>query len=161
MCIRDRVIKEELNKLGRPHNRITMQDLGNEYREKYGVDVWSKFCVKYAKEKQWRRVAITGVRTSSEVDYYRNALNQDFILLCISAEKEKRYERMLKRASEKDMKTTEEMEAQDSRERKLWDLYDKYEETADYVINNNNSMVELWALIEEFLEKSKFKQPTY
>jgi dephospho-CoA kinase len=155
------VIKEELKKLGREINRVTMQDLGNEYREKYGVDVWSKFCVDYAKKNGWRRVAITGVRTSSEVNFYKNNLGKDFTLLCLKANKEQRYDRMLKRASIKDLKTTEEMESQDARERKLWDLYEKYDEVADYVINNNNSMVELWGLIEEFLNKFNLKPPSY
>ena len=150
------VIKNELEHLGRAVNREEMQNLGNEYREKYGLDVWAKACTTYAKKKGMRRVVISGIRTSAEIAFYREHLKNDFVLVAVKANKQKRFDRLLKRSSEKDFDSKDEIESQESREEELWDLYGKFEEVADYTIENNGSMVELFARVEEFLKKYKF-----
>ena len=117
------IITEELKRLNREINRTEMQNIGKEYKEKFGMDVWAKACLEYAKKNQIRKVVISGIRDSAESDYFRKALGKDFIFVYVTSDKDIRFQRLLQRKSEKDPKNVEELEIQESREKELFNIY--------------------------------------
>ena len=80
-------------------------------------------------------------------------LERDFVLVCIKADKKLRFERISKRGTVKDIASIDAFEEQEKREALLYDLYDKFEESADFSASNNGMVVELYAIAEEVLKK--------
>lgn len=151
------IITQELKKNNMEINRENMQNLSKEYKEKYGKGVWAAASVDYAKKEVWRRVVISGIRDSEEVNILRQILKKDFLFVYIKAGKEIRFKRLLQRKGPKDPKTVEELEAQEQRESELFDIYGKFGEIADEILNNEGMIVELYAKADLILKEKGFE----
>ncbi len=147
----DIIIKEMESQGIKDIDRIKIQDFSREMKEKYGKDIWAKACIEYARKNQIRRVVISGIRDSAELEFFRT-LGNDFVLVCVKADKETRFKRVKQRKSLKDVEIFADFIRQELREAKLFDLYDACEELADYVVDNNQSIIELYARAEELLK---------
>jgi dephospho-CoA kinase len=155
------VVSEEIKKLGIPINREEMQKLSKEYKSKYGNGVWAKACLDYARKQSMRRVVISGLRDIDEVKLFKRELGKDFILIYITAEPELRYQRLIKRGGVKDPKTISAIEAQEQREKDIFNLYNNFTEYADNRIVNNGMVVELFAAADLLLKKTGFESKEY
>lgn len=135
-------------------DRFKMQQFSDESKKKYGKDVWARACTDFARKNQLRRVVISGVRDSSELNYLRITLAKDFALVCINAEQETRFKRVKARKSMKDVETFADFIRQEADESKLFDLYNNCQ--ADYSFDNSHMIVELYAFAEDILKKLKW-----
>ncbi|MDD5239714.1 MAG: AAA family ATPase [Candidatus Nanoarchaeia archaeon] len=151
------VVTEELKKLKLPINREEMQKLSREYKSKYGNGVWAKACLEYARKQGMRRAVISGLRDIDEVKLFKRELGRDFILVYITAEQEIRYQRLIKRAGVKDPKTIAEIEAQEQKEREIFNLYNHFRDYADKIVSNNGLVVELFAAADLLLKETGFQ----
>jgi dephospho-CoA kinase len=135
-------------------DRFKMQQFSDESKKKLGKDVWARACVDYARKNQFRRVVISGIRDSSELNYFRLTLAKDFVLVCINSEQEIRFKRAKARKSLKDMETFADFIRQEVDEAKLFDLYNNCQ--ADYRFDNSNLVIELYSFAEDVLTKLKW-----
>ncbi len=151
------VIRGELEKRKKLFNRVSLQDMGNEMRKKYGTHILAMLAVEYlGKDKEM--IIIDGIRNPGEAEYLRKKFQGDFKLIAVDAPKEVRFERMLKRSRPTDPKTKEEFEALDKRDEGEGEsLYGqqtrKCFELADFCVVNNGSMERFEAKIKEVIQK--------
>ncbi|MFH0864048.1 MAG: AAA family ATPase [Candidatus Gottesmanbacteria bacterium] len=73
-------------------NRLTLQDIGNEFRKKYGPSVLAELAIKQVKNKN--RVVIDGIRNVAEIKFLKQ--QGSFYLVGINADPQIRYQRLLK-----------------------------------------------------------------
>jgi len=85
------LIREELIKRDEEVTRDNLIKMGNQLREKFGADILARLVMEKIKGK----TVIDSIRNPKEVEYLRK--QKDFILLCIDAPVELRYERAKKR----------------------------------------------------------------
>ena len=88
-------IREEAAKRGisSEHNRKVLQDIGNEFREKYGGNIWILITLKMINpEEDW---IIDGIRNLGEIEELKK--HKDFRLIAVDAPAELRAERIWRR----------------------------------------------------------------
>ncbi|MCD6576033.1 MAG: AAA family ATPase [Nanoarchaeota archaeon] len=147
------IIKKEMESQGiKEIDRFQLQQFSKEMKEKYGEDIWAKACIEFARRNHLRRVVISGIRNSAELKFFRT-LGDDFKLVCVKAERDVRFERIKRRGSIKDVETYADFIKQEVDESKLFDLYDRCEEEADFVINNNTILIGLYSATEAMLKE--------
>ena len=88
--------------------RKILQDIGNEWREKFGPGILAKKANAYLKSKKAEKAVIDGVRNLGEVREFRK--NGNFILVAVVADRKVRFERL------KSLKR---------REKLTWDLFEE------------------------------------
>lgn len=148
-------LEEEAKERGiKKITRKVLQDIGNEWREKYGTASLAK----KARElliKEDGLAVIDGIRNVGEIDELQK--NQRFVLLAIIADRKVRFERLRKLKR---------------REPLTWDLFTKLDRRdlglgqrktglhvaecivlADYFIDNNNGVNEFKRKLDNFLKK--------
>jgi len=124
-------------------------------RKKEGMDAIAKRCIpqieKIIAEKgnDLKFILIEGIRNMEEVELFRS-LTDDFILINITADKDIRFERILKRGREDASKDITDFEERDRREIG-WGL-EKVMKNADFVIVNNYSLNDLKNEIKQILQ---------
>lgn len=156
------IIQKEMESEGyKDVDRLQIQEFSREYKEKYGNDIWAKACVEYARKKQYRRVVISGVRDSEELEFFKNNLGKDFVLVSIKAERDERFKRIKNRKSNKDVDLFGDFVRQEQREAKLFDLYENCEEISDYIIDNSNTLIELYSNAEGLLKELNWKDTNF
>lgn len=133
-------------------NRENLQKISTIFRENFFGDILSAVIAKDVQNDEHEIIAIDGVRRMADITYLKKI--PGFKLAYIEADMEKRYERITKRGENTDdtSKTFEEFKKDHEREaeKQIRDLKDK----ADFVIDNNGSIEELYKQIDEII-KSK------
>lgn len=125
-----------------------MSKLGDEWRQKYGMDVVMRKTLEKAKD--YSKVVIAGVRSMEEFDFMKNNA-KDVSLLAVIAEREVRF----KRRSDLDPETEDKFFARDERDIKNKGL-DKVMAVADYKIENNfETLDEFYKEIDKLMEKMR------
>ncbi|MBS4012652.1 MAG: AAA family ATPase [Bacteroidetes bacterium] len=148
------LITEELNKRGMPVNRDTLTNLANELR----ADNSPAYLIELLYEKAYKNgknCIIESIRTPGEIEMLKSKPN--FFLLAVDAESKTRYERIVERASETDNVSFEtflenekrEMQSTDPNKQNLSECIRQ----ADFVINNNGNVSELYNQTEEIYQK--------
>lgn len=112
-----------------PLYREVLQSIRKEYDFKYGREYIPNLIVKEIAQRRDDKIIITGIRTIEEYEIFKRELGM--LLIYVSADKNIRYERMLRRSDEKDATTIEELEKQMKNEDKLFD-YKILENFKDY-----------------------------
>ena len=151
------VIRAELEKKRGIADRTTMQNMGNEMRQKYGAHILAMLAVEYLSRIK-KFVIIDGIRNPVEADYLRKKFGSDFKLIAVDAPQQVRFERMQKRPNRNDPKTWEEFVASDNRE--MGDNEPEYGlqlrkciSQADFVISNEGTVEELQKKIDEVIQR--------
>lgn len=151
------IIMQEMKTDGiKDFDRQKLQEFSRDYKEKYGRDIWAKACIEFARKNRYRRVVISGLRDKTELEYFRT-LGNDFVLVCITAEQEKRFKRIKSRKSIKDVELFADFIKQEVDELKIFDLLKECEELADYKISNDGMLVGLYAAAEDLMKKLKWQ----
>lgn len=143
-------LKNIIEERGLELNRDTMVKVANRLRKDHSPSFIIEELYKLAQQKGTSCV-IESIRTPGEVESLRKKGN--FILLAVDAKPEIRYQRILERASETDnisYKTfleneKREMNSEDPNNQNL----SKCIKMADYVINNDGSLEELYKKIKK------------
>lgn len=88
-------LEEELRNQGEKKiTRKLLQDLGNEWRERYGAEILAKKALALISEKGMQKVVIEGFRNISEISEFRKQRN--FKLIGVVVNRRIRFERLKK-----------------------------------------------------------------
>lgn len=88
-------LEEEARKRGVSKiTRRILQNIGNEWRKKYGKGVLAKKAIDFIKTNRREKVVIDGIRNIGELDVF--AREDHFLLLGIIADRKTRFERLQK-----------------------------------------------------------------
>lgn len=147
-------ITKEIVKRGLPVNRDSMTLVGNDLRKNNSPSYITDQLYIEAK-KLGRNCIIESVRTTGEVEQLRK--NEDFYLFAIDADQRVRYERITQRGSSTDNVSFDtfasneqrEMSSTDPNKQNLKACIDQ----ADFVFNNNGTIEDLNAQVENVLQK--------
>ena len=102
-------LEEEARRRGfKKITRKILQDIGNEWRKKFGHGILAEKAVNYIKKEKIKKAVIDGIRNSGEVKKFKKEKN--FVLLAIITDKKNRFERL------KNLKR---------REKLTWELFKK------------------------------------
>lgn len=123
------VIREIARERNLPLKRDVLQSIRKECDQKHGRTFVPTLILKRILQKNDDKVIITGIRTIEEYELFKQTLGM--ILIFVSADEQIRYQRMLKRAEEKDSATIDELNRQMEREIHMFD-YELLEKHKDY-----------------------------
>ena len=145
------LITEEIEKRGMPVNRDSMIEVGNDLRAKNGAGYIAEELIRRASKNEGNSI-IESIRTLGEVEKLRE---KGGIILAVDADQRVRYERNLKRGSEKDKVSFEEFVEQERKEMESDDPNKQNllacRKVADYVIQNDGTVEQLNNEIEKLL----------
>jgi dephospho-CoA kinase len=133
------LVWEETKRQGKPLDDKNVGEIAHSMREKHGMDIWAKRTVEKIRSlKQSPLLVIDGVRNVEEIEYFKQELGMDFLIIAIDAPDELRRKRAISRGRTDDSKNLKDLEERDKREIR-WGLQ-KVIADADIVIPNNGSL---------------------
>ncbi|MBI2195676.1 MAG: hypothetical protein HYU48_01370 [Candidatus Levybacteria bacterium] len=153
--ILSRFLEDEARNRGiKEITRKVLQDIGNEWREKYGVSVLADKVLAKSYSKNFDKVVADGIRNVGEIEKLRNS--HSFTLVAILSDRKTRFERLekLRRRENLTWELFEKLDIRDAGdgERETGLQVDKCISMADYVIENNGSKEEFNKKLKVFLE---------
>ena len=157
-------IRQELKALGRNYlDRNEMIALGNEMRQKYGYNYWCKRAIESVASSD---IVITSIRNPSEAEEIKSRGGK---IIGISANLNVRFQRTIQRVKDNpdgntkhgDIKSFDDFQA---KERKELESNDPSKQQllkciamADYTIDNNGDIKQLYGIVEETLSRLDYK----
>ena len=115
------IVRELAEAEGLEKTRENLHATSHKYMEKYGQDFFPKRLIAKIKGLGYRDVLISGIRPPSDVENFKEAFGDDFFLVAIVVESDKkRWERTVARGSERDHVTFEEFLRLDEQEEILF-----------------------------------------
>ena len=149
-------LEEEAKKRGTTDiTRKVLQDIGNEWREKYGASVLAKKALHEILVGKHEKVVIDGIRNIGEIKYLRNSGN--FTLAAVVSDRKTRFERLrkLKRRENLTWELFEKLDARDSGvgERGTGLQVDRCIELANITIKNNRNEEDFKNKLKQVLDK--------
>lgn len=146
-------ITEEVKRRGMAVNRDSMNIVGNDLRKTYHPAHIVETHHKRA-EEHGQNAVIEAIRAIGEAQFLKD---RDIPILAVDADRHLRYERVVKRASEKDQVSFEQFCIQEYREMAQAEAHDMniggVMKMADYTIHNDGTLDELHAQIDAALAK--------
>lgn len=151
------IIRGELEKKKGNFNRTSLQDMGNELRQKYGGHILAKLAVEYLPRDK-ELIIVDGIRNPAEAEWLRKNFGADFVWIGVDAPEKVRFERVQKRGSFRDPKTWEEFLVMDKRDKgegepEWGQQVAKCLEQVDYKIMNDCTIEELEKKVEEIMKR--------
>lgn len=111
--------------------RKILQDIGNEWRRKYGRGILAKKATSYLKREGIKKAVIDGIRNLGEIQEFKK--NKNFVLIAIISSKKTRFERL------KDLKR---------REKLTWEVFQKLDRR-DMGLGQKNSGLQVLACLKK------------
>ena len=147
------MLTDILNRLYLPNDREHLQKLSQSLRETFGEETLAKVMAEDVKNDTNNVIAIDGIRRPGDVAHLKNV--PGFILVNITADIEKRFERLSKRGEKTDdlSKTFEQFKQEHNNEAEV-----KIEEVARDAkewIDNNNVLENLHTQLDQLIKKYK------
>ncbi|MBI2031419.1 MAG: hypothetical protein HYT08_02280 [Candidatus Levybacteria bacterium] len=133
-------LEEEARKRGfQKITRKILQDIGNEWRKRYGVGILAKKTLEYLGKKGIKKSVVDGIRNKGEVKEFKKIKN--FILIAIVSSKKNRFER-LKNLKRRERLTFELFKKIDRRDQGLGQKDTGLQvaaciKAADFIVKNN------------------------
>ncbi len=143
-------VREEAKKRELKIERETLQNVGDSLRKEFGNDILAKRTAAMIKQKN-SRIIIDSIRNPGEIKFLKD--NLEIFIIGVTASKEIRLERFLKRNRLSDPKTKEDFYKVDSRDSgEEQELHGQQVQTclkmSDLVIENNGTFDDLKNKIE-------------
>jgi len=146
-------LRDILDRLYLPQNRINLANLGMALRKKFGQDLLSKVIAQAVKNSPKKIICLPNIRLKS--DLVEIGKMKHFILIAIEVKPKTRYQRIIKRAQNTDDKTkTWSAFLKDSQLSTETEIR-KIAKTAKFTINNNGSYQELYTQVDKIMKKIK------
>ena len=152
------MLRDILDRLYLPQSRHNMQTISTALRTNFGEDMMSNVMIQDVSKDDNRLIAIDGIRRPSDASKLKKI--PGFVLVHITADIEKRYERIIKRGENSDdtKKTFEEFEKDHTREaeEKIAEIAEQAEETIDNngpMENLHNQLDKLYNQLDRLVEK--------
>ena len=132
-------------------NRANLQTLSTMLRNQFGQDLLAKIIAEDVKQSDAEIIVVDGIRRLEDIKYLREL--PEFKLLYVTADINKRYERIIKRGENADdnSKTFKQFELDHNSETEL--EIPQVAATAEITINNNGDLKELQSQIDKILSK--------
>lgn len=149
-------LEKEANRRGiKKITRKILQDIGNQWRKKYGKGILAKKACLLLRKKKIKRGVIDGIRNIGEIDELRKSDN--FTLIAIIADRKVRFER-LQKLKRRETLTWELFTRLDRRDLGLGQKATGLQVAgcvamADVFINNNDSIGKFKEKLREFLKE--------
>jgi dephospho-CoA kinase len=144
-------LRDVLNRLSIEINRKNMQDLSRILREQFGENLLAKVISEDANKDNNNIIVIDGIRRPADIEYL--AKLPEFKLAYITANIEKRHERIVLRGENEDDKNKTLAEFKKDHEAETELEIPKIGQTAKIKINNNGTYEELYAQIDKVIEE--------
>lgn len=145
------ILRDILNRLYLEETRENLQKLSTVLRDNFGQDVLSSAIAREAKNSEDKILVMDGVRRLSDIKFLKDF--PGFKLVYIEADVEKRFQRISARGENIDdnTKTFEQFkkELEQESETQIRGLKDH----ADYIIDNNGLLRELYAQIDKIIQQ--------
>ncbi len=149
---------EELTRRGLPINRDTLPTMGTELRTKFGAGYITEQLFDQA-SKNGNNGVIESIRSLGEAEFLKS---HGALLWAVDADRELRYERIVKRGSGTDKVSFEEFCIQEDRELSTNDKFDMdvlgVMAMADHTFYSNAGKDELYVAVEEALQELQSKK---
>jgi len=143
------MLSDILDRLYLPREREQYQILSKALRQNFSEDLMSKVLTKDVQTSEHNLIITEGIRRPTDVTYLKDL--EGFVMIALNVEPKTRYERLLTRGEKADdvTKTWEEFEREDNAEseQKIREI----KEDAQYNIDNNGSIEELYAAIDTII----------
>lgn len=143
------ILRDILNRLYLPIERVNMQEMSTLLRQKFGEDLLAKIITEDVKNDPREIVVVDGIRRAADMVYLKQL--PGFALISVNVEPKLRYERLVKRKENADdaTKTYEQFLADGQRETEL--EIPQVMAGADYKLDNNGTRKNLYAQIEKIM----------
>lgn len=147
------MLRDILNRLYLDISRHNMQELSRILRETFGQDTLAKVIAADVKNEPAELVTVDGVRRLADIKYLKEI--SGFYLIYLTADPKIRYERIIKREENTDdtHKTFKQFQKDEKAEAEL--QIRETAKSADFTINNNGTLKELYKQIEDILGEIK------
>jgi len=138
-------------------NRKTMQEMGNELRQKYGGHVLAKVSTEFmSRDRPY--LIVDGIRNPAEAEWLRQAYKGNFVLIGVDAPQQARFERVVKRGKPTDPKTFEEFAAIDERDQGAGEppygqQVRRCLQMADFMIDTDGDLAKVAEKVAEIIPK--------
>jgi len=111
------IVKDEARKRGVEINDENVGRFATGERENFGKGIWAERTAERIKNiSDGIIVVIDGIRNNEEIEKFREIFDKDFITIAIHTRTKERFERMMEREREDDIKSKEEFDKRDERE---------------------------------------------
>lgn len=144
---------KEINRRGLPTDRSHMRLVANEMRQEHGAGYIAQQLMGQALEEKGNSV-IESIRSLGEAEYLKS---HGALIWAVDAQRQTRYERVLKRMSETDQVTFEQFCIYEDREMQGTEPWDMnvfgVMKLADHTFLNDGTPEDLFAQVEEALKK--------
>jgi len=141
------LLKEELEKTGRPITKKNMETLGIKLRKQYGLDVMARQL--WDRIKKYEKVVISGLRSPEDIDWFKAQKRVESVaVIAVTASNNIRFGRR----NIQDAITKEHFFERDTIDMRELGLK-KIIESADYTIKNESSLEILYNEIKEIMVK--------
>lgn len=143
------MLRDVANRMYLPESRENLQKISTIFRENFFDDILSSVIARDVENDKHKIIAIDGVRRLADIEYLKKLAG--FKLVYIEADMEKRYERIIKRGENSDdlKKTFAEFQKDHEREAEL--QIKDLKNHADFVIDNNKSLEDLYKQINNLI----------
>jgi dephospho-CoA kinase len=147
----DAVWSEVANR-GLKLNDENVGSVADSMRKDHGYDIWAKRTIVTIKSMEDEDcIVIDGVRNSEEIDFFREKLGNDFLLVSVNSSEEIRRKRAMLRNRKDDSKNFCDIEERDRRELR-WGMGSVIA-SADVIIENDKSLNDFHKQVHKFLSK--------
>lgn len=147
------MLRDLLDRLYLPQSRKNMQSISTDIRKSFGEDIMAKVMFEDVKNDVHEVVVIDGVRRPADIKYLKQL--PEFKLIYIETPIDKRYERIVKRDENPDDSTKTLEQFKKDQEGEADSLILGLKDKADFVIDNNRTLDDLFVQIDEILKKLK------
>jgi len=145
------IMRDVLKRLHLEESRENAQKASLALRQNFGEDILSKVISRDVENDGHEIIAVDGVRRLSDIKHLKNI--PGFRLVYIEADIEKRFERIVKRGENVDDKNKTFEEFRKDSEREAETQIKGLKARADFVIDNNGAIAELYGKIDGIVEK--------
>lgn len=144
------VLRDILKRLYLADSRNNMQIISSALRENFTQDILSKTILQDIKKSKNKLIITEGIRRPSDIKYLQNFKN--FYIIAINANAKIRYKRLTERSENPDdkNKTWQEFKQDSAREAEL--EIKNIAKQADFKINNNSSLQNLYKQINNIIK---------
>jgi len=143
------LVHEKVKEENLEPTRENLQMIAKKYRERYGFDYFARLAVEKALSSGEEKIILKELRRKEDVEFPKSVF-KNFYVIEIYANKKIRFERLLKRKSQKDPKTWEEFLMQEENEKKLG--FHEALKYADFRVENNGSLEELFSNLDKVMK---------
>ena len=151
------ILHEELKKRNiKKFTRETLQNVGDELRDRYGTDILARRAIKKLLNENKNHVVIEGIRNTGEVEFLKK--NPNFVLIGVKANRKLRFKRLLSRAKPWDPKNWTDFVRVDRRDLgigqdKSGQQVGKCLAYCDYVLTNNKDTADFQRKVNNLVKK--------